>query len=181
VLDGATSIGHIAVGISQQEASLEGQRTGGMTVIAVLNIIVGGLAILSGLFQGLGALMLMFELLRVGAFDIPVAHATFSLLLLATGIIGITAGIKMFALRASARPLSLAFAGLSILSAAFSFLTVPIIASIGTYDIGSLSSYNLARLTIFSVIYVVLPVSYAVVLCAVFYQPAWKAAFATGR
>jgi hypothetical protein len=160
---------------------LETHRTGGMTVIAVLTIILGCLEILAGLFQLTGAFFLMYELLRLGAFGIPLARVTFSLLLLATGIVGLIAGIGMFALRASARTSSLVFAGLLLLSSVSSFFIVPILASIGSYDLGSLSAYNLARLIIFGAVYVGLPVSYALVLCAAFYRPAWRAAFARGE
>jgi len=159
---------------------LERHRTRGMTAIAVLNIVVGGLVVLGGLFQLGFALVLTYELFRVGANEIPMARVAFSLLLLATGAAGIVAGIGMFAPRSWARPLSLAFGGLSILSAALSCFMVPIIASIGTYDLASLSAANLARLTIFVLVYVVLPVSYSVVLFVVFYRPAWRAAFARG-
>jgi hypothetical protein len=174
------AIGRLAVEIAQEEARVERHRTGGMTVIAVLNIIFGGLEILKGLFHALGAIVLMFELLRVGAFDIPLARVAFSLLLLATGIVGLIAGIGLFALRSWARTLSLVFAGLLILSCALSFLTVPILASIGSYDLGSLSPDNLARLIIFVALYAVFPVPYALLLWVVFHQPAWKTAFAKG-
>jgi hypothetical protein len=99
--------------------------------------------------------------------------------ILATGAVGIIAGIEMLARRCWARRLSLVFGGLLILSCAFSFLMVPIIASIGTYDLGSLSAYDLTRLIIFIVAYVALPVSYGHLLCIVFQTRKWKAAFAT--
>ncbi|SHJ39237.1 hypothetical protein SAMN05444159_0496 [Bradyrhizobium lablabi] len=160
---------------------MERHRTGGMTAIAVLTIIFGGLGILNGLFQVLHFLVLMYELLRVGLFEIPVAPLTFSLLSLATGIVGLITGIGMFALRPWARALSLVYGGLLILSSVFSFFTLPIIASIGTYDIGSIGASGLARLIIFSVIYLVLPVLYPLLLCVVFFSPAWKITFAKGR
>ncbi len=72
------------------------------------------------------------------------------------------------------------FGALLILSCAFSFLMVPIIAAIGTYDLGSLSAYDLTRVIIFMVAYVVLPASYGLLLCIVFQTRKWKAAFATG-
>ena len=159
---------------------MESHRTGGMTAIAVLNIIFGGLGILNGLFNVLGFLALMYQLLRLGVFEIPVARVAFSVLTLATGIVGLIAGIGMFALRPWARPLSLVYGGLLILSCVFSFFIVPILASIGSYNIGSIDAYGLARLILFSIIYVVLPVPYALLLCVVFYKPAWKAAFAKG-
>jgi hypothetical protein len=163
---------------------LEKHRTGGMTAIAVLTIIFGGLGILSGLFHVLGSLVLMYELLRLGVFEIPIASTyslPFSLLVLATGIVGLIAGIGMFALRPWARELSLVYGGLLILSSVFSFFTLPIIATIGTYDIGSISASGLARLIIFGVIYLVLPVLYPLLLCVVFFSPAWKITFAKGR
>lgn len=164
---------------------MERRRTGGMTAIAVLNIVLGGLEILNGLFQLLGSYILIFELWRQGAlqsvFEIPVARPAFSLLLLATGVVGLIAGIGMLALHLWARPLSLVYGGLLIASAVFSFFTVPIIASIGTYDIGAISVDGLVRLIIFGLIDVLLPVPYAVVLWIVFFRPAWKATFTKGR
>jgi uncharacterized membrane protein (DUF2068 family) len=159
---------------------VERRRTGGMTATAVLSIILGVLEILNGLFQLLGALTLVHEMLRLGVFEMPTARLMFSLLLLATGIVGLIAGIGMLALRPWARVLSLVFGAMLIFSSVFSYVTVPIIASIGTYDMGSMSAEGLARLTIFSVIYVLLPVSYALLLFVVFYKPAWKTAFAKG-
>jgi len=136
-----------------------------MTALAVLNIVFGIVGILAGLFNLLGAGVLMFELLRLGAFDVPIARVTFALLLLATGIVGLIAGLGMLAPRPWAPRLSLVYAGLLIAAAVFSYLNVPIIATIGTYDIGAVSAEGLARLIIFSVIYVVFPVPYAIVLC----------------
>ena len=157
------------------------QRTGGMTAIAVINIVSGVLGILIGLFHVLGTLVLMYELLRLGAFGIPIIRLALSLLALATGIVGLIAGIGMLALRPWVRALSLVYGGLLILSTVFSFFAVPIIATIGTYNVASLSAYNLARLIIFTAIYVVFPVLYSLTLCVVFHRPAWKAAFAKSR
>jgi hypothetical protein len=159
---------------------VERHRTGGMTAIAVLSIIMGILEILNGLFQLANALTLIYNMLQLGFFEMPTARVAFSLLLLATGIVGLIAGIGVLALRPSARTLSLVFGGLLILSSVVSYFIVPIIASIGTYDIGSLSAEGLARLMIFSAIDVVLPVPYALLLFVVFYKPAWKTAFAKG-
>ena len=99
---------------------MEKQRTSGMTTIAILNIVVGAIVILGGLFQLLYALTLFWNLLRMGVFDVPAIRLLFSFLLLATGIVGLIAGIKMRALRPSARELSFVFAGLLIASAALS-------------------------------------------------------------
>lgn len=159
---------------------MERQRTGGMTAIAVLNIIFGGVGILNGLYLVLGAFALMLELLRLDVFAIPAARLAFALLILATGIVGLIAGIGIFALRPWARALSLVYGSLLIFSSALSFFAVPIIASIGTYDIGSLSADGLTRLIIFGVIYVVFPAPYAFLLYVVFYKPAWKTTFAKG-
>ena len=159
---------------------MERHRTGGMTAIAVLNIIFGGLEILKGLFHALGAVVLMVELVRVGAFDVPLARVAFALLLFATGIIGLIAGIGLFALRPWARALSLAFAGLLILSSVISFVTLPILSSMVTADLRSLSSYDLVRVTLFGATHVLLPVPYGLLLLIIFHKPAWKAAFAKG-
>jgi hypothetical protein len=76
--------------------------------------------------------------------------------------------------------LSLVYGGLLIFSSVLSFFVVPIIATIGTYNVNSISDYNLARLIVFSVICVVFPVVYSLLLCIVFHKPAWKATFAKG-
>jgi hypothetical protein len=102
----------------------------------------------------------------------------FSFLILAAGGVGLISGVGMFTLRPWARGSSLVYAGLLITSSALSCFLVPIIASIGTYGFASLSAGSLARLTIFILIYVGLPVAYSLLLCVVFYRPAWKAAFA---
>jgi hypothetical protein len=80
-----------------------------MSVIGVLNMVVGGVVCLAGLFQLVGTFVLMFELLRVGAFTIPLPRVAFALLILATGVVGIIAGIGMLGLRSWARRLSLVF------------------------------------------------------------------------
>jgi hypothetical protein len=157
---------------------VERHRTAGMTAIAVLNIVFGALGILAGLFNLLGVMALMNEMVRLHVFEVPIARLSFSLLLLATGIIGMIAGVGMFAPRPWARKLSLAYAGLLIASAVFSYLTIPLIGTIGTYDIRSITGFNLARLIIFGVIYVAMPVPYSIVLCVVFCTSTWRAAFA---
>jgi len=159
---------------------VERHRTGGMTAIAVLNIFFGGIGILNGLYLVLGSLALMYELLRLGAFDIPMARLAFAFLILATGIVGLIAGVGIFMLRPWARALSLVYGGLLIFSSVLSFFVVPIIATIGTYDISSISGYNWARLIVFSVIYVVFSVTYSLSLFIVFHKPAWKTTFAKG-
>lgn len=158
-----------------QETDLEQHRTGGMTVIAVLTIVVGGIATLAGLCQ----LVDVPDLLRVGDIFILVARAAFGLPILAAGVVGIIAGIAILALRSWARAVSLVFGGLLflmpvlllILMSVFTPLIIPVLASIGSYD---LSAGN-PGLILFAGIYVALPVSYAVVLCVVFRKPAWRA------
>jgi hypothetical protein len=166
--------------IQEQEARVEKHRTGGMTAIAVLNIAVGVIVILGGLFQLLFALTLTYELLRMGAFELPAMRFMFAFLILATGILGLIAGIRMLSLHPSARALSLVFAGLLVVSAVLSYFAIPIITSIGTYDLRSISAEGSVRLIIFCVVYVVLPVSYGVILFVVFSRPSWKVAFAKG-
>ena len=157
---------------------MERHRTGGMTAIAVVNIFFGGLGILNGLFLVLGFLAFMYELLRLGVFAFPIARLAFPLLVLATGIVGLIAGIGIFMLRPWARVLSLVYGGLLIVSCIGSFVAVPIIATIGTYDVGSIDAYGLVRLIIFSAIYVVIPVPYSLILWVIFYKSAWKTTFA---
>jgi hypothetical protein len=143
---------------------LERHRTGGMTVIAVLNIVVGGIEILAGLSQLPGAVM-MYD---PDLFIIPAALVAFALLVLAAGVVGIIAGIGMLRLRSWARRLSLVFGGLLILASGgllmlisvFTPFIIPIIASIGTYD----PSSDPAAMILFTVIYVVLPASHAFVI-----------------
>jgi hypothetical protein len=161
-----------------QEAGVERHPMAGMTAIAVLNIIFGGVGIFAGVFNLLGFLALLSELSRLGVFELPAARLTFSLLMLATGAVGLVAGFAIFARRPWARTLSLAYAGLLILSSVFSYTIVPIISTIGTYDIGSIDSIGLVRLIIFGVIYIIFPVPYSIVLCVVFFVPASKATFA---
>jgi len=65
-----------------------------MIAVAVFNICFGDLVILMGLFLALGVAAFTLELLRLGGgFEIPVARAAFAVLVLATGIVGLVAGI----------------------------------------------------------------------------------------
>lgn len=160
---------------------MEKRRSAGMTAIAVANIALGALEILNGLFQLLGSLILIHEFLRLGVFEMPAARLMFSFMLIATGIVGLVAGIGILALRPLARTLSLVFGGLLTLSAVWSFFVVPIIASIGTYDIRSISTDGLARLILFGAIYVALPAAYSILLFVIFSRSDWEAAFAKDR
>jgi hypothetical protein len=69
---------------------VERHRTGGITAIAVVNIVFGGVGILNGLYLILGFLAFMYEGLRLGVFEFPVVRWAFSLLILTTGIVGLT-------------------------------------------------------------------------------------------
>jgi hypothetical protein len=148
-----------------------------MTAVAVLNIVFGGLGVLNGLFFVAGALTFMRELARQGVFEIPVERVAFALLALATGIVGLIAGIGILKLRPWARALSFAYAGLLILLCGLSFAFVPIIASIGTYDPGEVDADGLARLIVFGAIFLAIPLIYAPVLCIALSRSAWKATF----
>ena len=156
---------------------MDRRRTARLTAIVVPSIALGGLEILNGLYQLAGSFELMFEFLRLGFFEIPAGRLTFSLLILTIGVLGLTAGVGMLARRPWARVLSLVFGGLLIVSAVLSFFMVPIIATIGTYDVRSIGGYALMRLIIYSAIYVLFPALYSVVLFIVVRSPVWKIAF----
>jgi len=149
-----------------------------MTAIAVINIVFGAIGILNGLYLVIGYAVLIYQLTRLGVFELPMARAVFADLVLSTGIVGLAAGIGILRLRPWARMLSLAYGGLLLLSCVCSFVAVPIISTIGTYDIGSISGFGLVRLIIFSAIYIVIPVPYSIILWALFYRPAWRTTFA---
>jgi len=168
------------IAAEDQEASVDRHRTAGMTAIAVLNMISGVVVILAGLLNVLGVLYLLHQQLRLGVFESPTVRGTFALLLLATGIVGLIAGFAMRAPRPWARTVSLVYAGLLIASSVLACFIVPILATIGTYDITSVPAEGLARLIVFGVIYVLFPVPYAIVLCVVFCTTSWKAVFAKG-
>ena len=163
---------------------MDRHRTGAMTVIAVLSIVVGGIEILAGLFPLRGALDMVYHEWRTVIVVIPAALMAFALVVLAAGVVGIIAGIGMLRLRSWARRLSLAFGGLLILVsvgvlmliAVFTPFIMPIIASIGSYD----PSADLVAMIPFTIVYFALPMFYAVVLSVAFSMPAWRATFAKG-
>ncbi len=159
---------------------MERDLTGGMIAVAVVNMIFGALVILMGLFLALGVLALLYEQSRLGVFELPVARAAFAILVLATGVVGLVAGIAILRLRASGRELSLAFASLLIVCCVLSFFLVQIIGSIGTYDLRAIDAFDLIRLAVFSAIFLVIPVIYAPIVCIAFSRRAWKSAFARG-
>jgi hypothetical protein len=152
-----------------------------MTATAVLSIFFGSVGILNGVYLLLGAVVMLYELLRFGIFMIPMARFAFAFLILGTGIVGLIAGVGVLRLRSWARPLSLVYAGLLIFSCVCSFFSLSIISTIGTYDIRTVNGYDLARLIVFSVVHILIPLSYSLLLTIVFYRPGWKAAFAKAR
>jgi hypothetical protein len=150
------------------------RRTAGMTALAVLNILFGALGILSGLLRVLQSLALMYQLWLLdvlGFFAARPALALLALLIVATGVIGVVAGVRIFALRPSARASSLAYAGLLALSSVLCF-----IAALMTYPL----AVDATTLTLFVATYLAIPLPYALVLFLAFRRPAWKAAFAGG-
>ena len=155
-----------------------------MIAVAVFNVCFGGLVILMGLFLALGAMAFTLELLRLGGgFEIPMARAAFAMLVLATGIVGVVAGIGMLKPRRWARDASLAFAGLLIISCVLSFFAVPAVASISAIsssDLRAIDSFDLVRFAVFIAILVAIPVIYAPILCIAFSTRAWKTTFAKG-
>jgi hypothetical protein len=152
-----------------------------MTAIAVLNIFFGGVGILNGVYLLLGAVIMLYELLRFAIFMIPVPRFAFAFLILGTGIVGLVAGIGILRLHSWARPLSLVYAALLIFSCVWSFFSLSIISTIGTYDISQVNGYDLARLIVFSVIHIAIPVIYSLFLIIVFCKPGWKTVFAKAR
>jgi hypothetical protein len=151
-----------------------------MTVIAVLTIVVGGIELLAGLVQ----LVDVLDQFRTDDAIILGIRAVFGLPTLAAGVVGITAGIATLALRPRARALSGAFGGLLILTSVVllflvSTLTpyvIPVLASVGSFDL----SADSPALNLFMLIYVAVPVAYALVLFVAFSRPAWRATFAKG-
>jgi hypothetical protein len=164
--------------ILAQEASVERRRTGGMTAIAVFNIVFGGLGILNGLYFFLGSFVLTSELRRLGVFEVPVGRFAFALLVFATGVVGLIAGIGVLTLRPWARSLSLGYGALLLLSRVAYFFVVPIIASLSTVDLSSFGTDDVLRLIIFSAKDVVIPVIYTPILYIVFCKSTWRTAFA---
>ena len=158
---------------------MERHRTGGMTAIAVLNIAFGGLGIVNGLFHLLGFFILLYELLRLGVFELPVARLAVALLILGTGIVGLIAGIGVFRLRPWARALSLVYGGLFLVSSVVPFVA-GVVASYGAADFAKFTTYDVVRTIITSVIYVAIPVPYSLILFVVFRKSAWNAAFSKG-
>jgi hypothetical protein len=163
---------------------LEARRTGGMTVIAILSILVGGIEILAGVFPLWSALDMIYYEGWTVIVAIPAGLIAFALLLFAAGTVGGIAGLGTFRLRSSARRLSLMFGGLLLLVpigclmliSAFTPFIMPIIASIGSYD----PSVDRVAMIAFAVVYLGLPAFYAVVLFIAFNRPAWQATFARG-
>jgi hypothetical protein len=165
---------------STQDTSVEPRRTGGMIVVAVFNMIFGCIGILNGLLLVAVMVTLMRELSRLGVPGIQIVRSAFAIVALATGILGLIAGIGVTLLRPWGRTLSLTYGGLLIVIGVLSFFLVPLIASIGTNGLHTVDTTGLVRLIVFGAIYIGLPVIYAPLLLIAFNRPAWKAAFAKG-
>ena len=73
---------------------MEKRRSGGMTAIAVLNITLGVLEILNGLFQLIGSLVLVYELVRLGVFEWPPARLFLLFYACGNGHRGISRGCR---------------------------------------------------------------------------------------
>ncbi len=131
---------------------METYRTGGMTAIAVLNVILGGIEILNGLFLLLGALSLMAELLRLGAFHIQIARWVQSPDF-GDGSVGLVAGTGISdCARGRAIEPCLRWTAVPFVCAFLPYR--PCYATIGSYDMGSISTDALVRLIICGAIYV---------------------------
>jgi len=163
------------------DTSVEPHRTGGMIVVAVLNMIFGCIGILNGLLLVAVVVTLMSRLAELGVPQIQVVRAGFAITALATGVLGVIAGIGVALLRPWGRTLSLIYGGLLIVIGVLSRFLVPLIASIGSYDVRTIDTTGLTRLIVFGAIYLALPVIHAPALFIAFSRPAWKAAFAKGR
>jgi uncharacterized membrane protein (DUF2068 family) len=143
-----------------------------MTALAVLNIVFGGLGIASGLLRVPRSIVLMYESWRLNVLMFSTTSgALIALLILAAGVVGLIAGIGIFALRPWARTLSLVYGGLFVFSSVVSF-AASIVSSHGAYDV--------TIIMILVVMYVAIPVAYALVLFLAFQRPGWKATFADG-
>lgn len=163
------------------DTSVEPRRTGGKIVVAVLNMIFGSIGSLNGLLLVAVMVTVMRRLAELGVLQIQMARSAFAILALATGALGLIAGIGVFLLRPWGRTLSLVYGGLLIVIGVLSRFLVPIIASIGTYDAHAVDTTGLVRLIVFGAIYIALPVIYAPLLFIAFNRPRWKTTFAKGR
>ena len=157
------------------------ERTGGMTVIGVLNLVFGGLGILSALFEVLAALVgIRRSILIEGFMGIPGISGNeetimlklleFALFALAVSTVGVIAGIGIFRMRPWARAASLIYAGLWALNAGV-LLLFPVQAP--------KPDANASATIIGHVVGICFGLSYPIILFILFQKPNWKAAFAT--
>lgn len=156
------------------------ERTGGMTVIGVLNLVFGGLGFISALFEVLAALAgIRRAILTEGFMGIPGISADketimlkmleCALFALAVSTVGVIAGIGIFRMRAWARAASLIYAGLWALNAGI-LLLFPVQAA--TPDA------NASATIIGHVVGICFGLAYPIILFILFQKPNWKAAFA---
>ena len=150
---------------------------GGITAIAVLNITLGVPRMDRLPVSAYRLARPGHELVRLGVFERPPAPS-FLFYACGNGHRGISRGCRVSATRPSACPLSF-----GVLRCRFfvccSFFVVPIIASIGTYDIRSLSAEGLARLVLFAY-YIGIAWCCSSFLFVVFSRADWRATFANG-
>jgi hypothetical protein len=159
------------------DTNVERRRTGGMTAVAIVNMIFGGIGILNGLLLVAVMVTLLREEARLGVLEIQVARSAFAITALATGFIGLISGIGIFILRPWGRMLGLAYGVLLLVICVLSFFLVPLIASIRTNGFHASDTTNFVRLIVFGTIYAGVPVIYAPLMLFAFSRPTWKAAF----
>jgi len=139
-----------------------------MTVIALLNMVFGGYGMIVGLYGVTLAHAMFSSSLRMSAFSqllhLLIVALGFSVLVLATGIIGLVAGISIFSLRPWARALSLLYGALFVVTG----ITSSVINNVASPDQSMV-------LAIATTLVIYLP--YPIILYVVFYKPTWKATF----
>lgn len=157
------------------------ERTSGMTAIGVLNLVFGGLGIISALFEVLAALAgIRRAILIEGFMGIPgistdqraimLKMLEFALFALAASSVGAVAGIGILRMAAWARVVSLVYAGLWALNAGI-LLVFPVQAATPEADASGA--------VIGLVVGICFGLSYPIILFILFQKPNWKAAFAT--
>ena len=151
-----------------------------MTAIGILNLVFGGLGIISALFEVLAALAgIRRGILIEGFMGIPgisddqraimLRMLEFGIFALAVSTVGVVAGIGIFRMAAWARAVSLVYAGLWALNAGILFLFPVQPATPDANGSGTI---------IGRVVGICFGLSYPIILFILFQKPNWKAAFA---
>lgn len=143
-------------------------RTGGMTAVGVLDIILGVFVLLQGLF-----VILLGHGLLPATFADPESALGLAIIIalglvaLTAGVIGLVAGIGVFKLRPWGKAMSLLFAALWVADSVGAMILFAARSSAETEstDING------------RVVAILLRSAYLVVLAALFAKPSWKAAF----